>query len=78
VKQLLRRKDVNPDSSSKSGQTPLFWAAENGHEGIVKLLSGRNEANPNCSSEAEERPLSLATNYEHARVAYLQALQDPT
>ena len=37
---------VNPDSAGIYGRTPLSWAAENGHEGIVKLLLGRKDVNP--------------------------------
>jgi len=43
---LLSRRYVNPDSSSKSDQRPLAWAAENGHEGIVKLLLEQKNVNP--------------------------------
>ena len=46
MKLLFEQEDVNLDSSSKSGRTPLSWAAENGHEGIVKLLLGREDVNP--------------------------------
>ena len=38
VGQLFGWRYVNPDSSCKCGRTPLAWAAENGHEGMVKLL----------------------------------------
>jgi ankyrin repeat protein len=31
------RDDVNVNINA-SGQTPLSWAAENGHEAVVKLL----------------------------------------
>ncbi|KAF1817296.1 hypothetical protein P152DRAFT_463500 [Eremomyces bilateralis CBS 781.70] len=37
VKLLLEAK-ANVDSKDKYGQTPLWWAAENGREGVVKLL----------------------------------------
>ena len=29
---------VNVDSKDQSGRTPLRWAAQNGHEAVVKLL----------------------------------------
>ena len=38
VKLLLDRKDVNPNNPTKSGQTPLTLATENGHDNIVELL----------------------------------------
>ena len=47
VKLLLGRKDVNPDSSTILGRTPLSLVAENGYEGIAKLLLEREDVNPN-------------------------------
>jgi ankyrin repeat protein len=34
----LLRNGHYPDSKDSSGQTPLSWAAENGHEAVVRLL----------------------------------------
>ena len=47
---LLGERYVNPNSSCRSGRTPLSWASENGHEGIVKLLLGRKDVNPETST----------------------------
>ena len=44
---LLERGDVNPDQVDTCyGRTPLLWAAENGHEGVVKILLERGDVNP--------------------------------
>ena len=45
---LLERDDVNPDhvDTHFGGQTPLSWAAEGGHLGVVRMLLGREEVNP--------------------------------
>lgn len=46
VKQLLGRKDANPDQPNLAGGAPLALATKRGHEGIVKQLPGREGANP--------------------------------
>jgi ankyrin repeat protein len=38
VKQLLATKRVDLNSKNKAGRTPLWWAAKNAHEEVVKLL----------------------------------------
>jgi ankyrin repeat protein len=38
VRLLLGSNGVDPDSKDFFGQTPPLWAAENGHEAVVKLL----------------------------------------
>jgi len=70
--QLLGYRDVNPDAPDTwYGQTPLSWAARNGHEGIVKLLLGRGDVNPNSSSKSGRTPLSWATKTGHEGIVKL-------
>ena len=58
---LFGERYINPNSSSKYGQTPLSWAVENGHEGIVKLLLERKDVNPDTPDTIDGRtPLSWA------------------
>jgi hypothetical protein len=38
IVKLLLEKGADVESKDKDGRTPLSWAAENGHEAIVKLL----------------------------------------
>ena len=42
------------------GNTSLVWAAENGHEGVVKVLLGRDDIDPDKSDEDDRTPLLLA------------------
>jgi ankyrin repeat protein len=38
VVELLLEKGADMEYKSNSGQTPLWWAAEKGHEAVVELL----------------------------------------
>jgi len=69
---LFGRRYINPDCSSKSGRTPLSWAAEKGHEGIVKLLLERRDINPNTSDTIYGRtPLLWAAGTGHEEIVKL-------
>ena len=69
---LVGRRYVDPDSSSGSGRTPLSWAAEKGHEGIVKLLLGREGVNPDTpDTKYGQTPLLLATSNGHEAIVKL-------
>jgi ankyrin repeat protein len=39
VKLLLEKDGVDLDSKDEDGRTPLSWAAKNGHEAVMKLLT---------------------------------------
>ena len=63
---------INPDSSCKYCRTPLSWAAENGNEGIVKLLLGRKDVNPNTpDTEYGQTPLFWAAMNGHEGIVKL-------
>jgi len=70
VKVLLKRGDVNPDQpDTYFGQTPLSWAAGEGHGGVVKILLGRSEVNPNRPDTFYgQTPLSWAAGNGHDRI----------
>jgi len=62
VKLLLRHRDVDPDSSDRTGRTPLSFAASGGHGGVVKLLLEHRNVNPNSHDCNDRTPLSLAAS----------------
>ena len=50
------------------GRGPLTWAAQNGHEGVVKILLERGEVNPDKSDNYGQTPLSHAACSGHGGV----------
>ena len=52
------------------GRTPLLWAAERGHEGVVRILLGREDVNLNQASTGWT-PLLLAADGGHEGVVKL-------
>ena len=61
MKILLRRDDVNPDKPNVNNRTPLYLAAWNGREGVVKILLRRGDVNPNKLDKDGKTPLDRAT-----------------
>ena len=62
------RRYVDPNKPDTYGQTAILLAAEEGHEGVVKLLLGRENINPNMSGKAGMTPLLLASCNGHEGV----------
>ena len=53
------------------GSTPLAWATENGHEGVVKLLLGREDIDLNRRDKYGRTPLGYAAIKGHEGVVKL-------
>ena len=58
--------DVNQEDCI--GNTPLLWAAENGHEGVVEALLRRRDINPEKADAFGRTPLWNASRYGHEGV----------
>lgn len=63
--QSLLAKHANPDIKNKSGRTPLSYAAEKGHPGIVKALLGNPNVKPDTVDKDGRTPLSYAVAGGH-------------
>ena len=54
------------------GNTPLMWAAQNGHKGVVGLLQEREDVTPDIPCRSSHTPPLHATNHKRKRVEELQ------
>ncbi|EON63614.1 hypothetical protein W97_02842 [Coniosporium apollinis CBS 100218] len=48
---------LRADSKNEYGRTPLSWAAEQGHEAVVKLLVERDDVKANLEDKTGFTPL---------------------
>ncbi|KAG0128947.1 hypothetical protein HOY82DRAFT_565395 [Tuber indicum] len=66
---FLDRGDVNPEQpDTKYGRTPLSWAAQRGHEGVVKMLLQRKDVSTATLDRENQTPQSRALSNGHHRV----------
>lgn len=66
MKLLVERDDVKADSKDEEGRTPLWLAAESGHEQVVKLLVERDDVEADSKDKEGRTLLSLAAERGHA------------
>jgi len=59
-----------------TGNTPLFWAAWNGHERVVKRLLGRDHIDPNKPNKYGQTPLHGAAWNGHEGVVKILLARD--
>jgi len=71
VKLLLKTGKVDVDSKDMYGQTPLWWAARNGHEAVVKLLLETGKVDVDSKDKEGQTPLRWAAENGHEAVVKL-------
>ncbi|KAI9772157.1 MAG: hypothetical protein M1839_002528, partial [Geoglossum umbratile] len=67
----LLKKGDNPDLQDSYEQTPLLWAARNGHEAVVELLLAMRKVDVDSKNKYGQTPLSWAAESGHEAVAEL-------
>ena len=68
VASLLEVEGCDINQIDCAGNTPLVWAALNGHEGVVKILLKRGDANPDKPDVYGRTPLLLGAKNGHEGV----------
>jgi ankyrin repeat protein len=73
----LLKMDHHADCRDSYDRTPLSWAAENGHEGVVRLLLANDGVDPDSKDGRSGRtPLSRAAEKGHGAVVQLLLEKD--
>ena len=67
----LLRNEQYVDHKDRLGRTPLFYAAENGHEAVVRILLDEAGVKADCKDLHERTPLSYVSLEGHVEVAKL-------
>ncbi|PCD23153.1 hypothetical protein AU210_014676 [Fusarium oxysporum f. sp. radicis-cucumerinum] len=71
---LLDTGKVDIDAKDEKGRTPLSWAAQNGHEAVVKMLLDTGKVDVDAKDEKGWTPLSRAA--QNGREAVVKMLLD--
>lgn len=72
----LIRNGCPSDCKNEYGRTPLSYAAEHGHEGVVKLLMTRNNVDINSKNKYGRTPLLIAASNGQEGVVKLLMTRD--
>ena len=76
IVKILAPLTENPNSPSKTGMTPIHWAADCGHIDVIKILTSLTE-NPNPSGESGYNPIFRAAHFGQTEtVTFLAPLTD--
>jgi len=73
---LIQLEGCDINQTDSRGNTPLMWAARNGHEGVVKILLRRGDVNPDKPENYGQTPLWWAAYNGHEGVVKMLLRRD--
>ncbi|KAK2762720.1 hypothetical protein FQN54_000894 [Arachnomyces sp. PD_36] len=73
---LLLENGLDLNARDSYHRTPLAWAAENGHEAVVKLLLARKDVDIGFKKISAEVPFITSSGYGHEAVVSLPLARD--
>jgi ankyrin repeat protein len=76
ITSTLLKKGYQSDCKDTNGRTPLSWAAESGHEAVVRLLLATDGVDSDSKDLFGQTPLSRAAGNGHEAVVKLLLAQD--
>jgi len=62
---MLLARDLSPEKPDKDCQTPLFWAMENEHKGVIALLQPLESVAPQPVIRAKDHCPLTASNFDN-------------
>lgn len=68
---VLLQEGVEPNAKDRFGRTALFWAAEEGHDAVIKLLLDTGKADPDSRDVYGQSPLLCAVSERREAVVKL-------
>jgi len=73
---LVEMESCDINQMDCGGNTPLVWAARNGHDGVVKMLLGRDGVEPDTADNEGRTPLWGAAHSGHEGVVKILLERD--
>lgn len=68
ISQMVDQAGTDIDARDDYGQTPLSWAAGNGHEAVLRLLLATGKVNVDAKDKDDKTPLSWAAEGGHGAI----------
>ena len=76
VADLVKVEGCDINQKDCTGNTPLIWAAWNGHEGVVKILLEQDQVSPDGPGRRSQTPLCSAAENGHEGVVKILLERD--